>query len=61
MTVNEMKEFLTFIWYLFLACLLIYLIFGIAYSMIKQVKREKDNKKFVEELIQQLLKDDKKE
>lgn len=60
MTVYQMKEFLTYVWYFFLICLLIYLIIGIGYSLIKQIKRENDNKKLVNELIEEILKDEKK-
>jgi hypothetical protein len=58
MTVSEMKEFLTYVWYLFLSCLLIYCILGITYNFFKQIREEHENKKMVNEFIESILNSD---
>lgn len=58
MTLNEMRDFLTYVWYLFLACLLIYFILGITYNFFKQIREERENKKMVNEFIESILNSD---
>lgn len=60
MTLNEMKYLLTYVWYLFLTCLLIYLIIGIAYALIKQAKRDIKTEQEVKKLMEEFIKDRKK-
>lgn len=60
MTLNEMKDFLTYVWYLFLACLLIYMIIAIGYSLIKQVKKERNSQELIDKFIEETLKNNKK-
>lgn len=60
MTLSEMKDLLTYVWYLFLICLIIYLIVGIAYALIKQVKRDIKTEQEVKKLMEDFIKDRKK-
>lgn len=60
MTLNEMKDLLTYVWYLFLICVLMVLIVGIIYNTYKQIKNEQETKKMVDELLEEILKEEKK-
>lgn len=55
MTLNDMRDLLTYVWYFFLICLMLYMIISIGYNLIKQIQREKDTDMLIDTLIKNVL------
>lgn len=55
MTLSEMKDLLTYVWYLFLICLLIYMIIGIGYNFIKQARKEQNTQDMIDKITKEIV------